>query len=216
MTASPDLRRHRTVPRGPGSDRSTRLRRRRQLQADLLGSAGILIVVATIGLWLHGGGIQVMSTPGGVATSIGRLTGLIASALLLLQVLLMSRIPWMERAWGQDALARKHRWIGFSSFYLMLVHIVLITVGYAQTARTGVLHELWQLVTTYQGMLLALAGTVALFMVVATSIRAARRRMRYESWHLLHLYAYLGVGLALPHQLWTGVDFTASALATET
>ena len=41
-------------------------------------------------------------------------------------------------------------------------------------------------------------------MVVVTSIKAARRRLRYESWHLLHLYAYLGVGLALPHQLWTG------------
>jgi ferredoxin-NADP reductase len=41
-------------------------------------------------------------------------------------------------------------------------------------------------------------------------VRAARRRLRYESWHLLHLYAYLGVGLALPHQLWTGQEFLAS------
>ena len=39
-------------------------------------------------------------------------------------------------------------------------------------------------------------------------------RLRYESWHLLHLYAYLGVGLALPHQLWTGQDFTASTART--
>jgi ferredoxin-NADP reductase len=37
--------------------------------------------------------------------------------------------------------------------------------------------------------------------------------LRYESWHLLHLYAYLGVGLALPHQLWTGADFLASPAA---
>ena len=44
-------------------------------------------------------------------------------------------------------------------------------------------------------------------------MRAARRRLRYESWHLLHLYAYLGVGLALPHQLWTGADFISSPLA---
>jgi ferredoxin-NADP reductase len=44
-------------------------------------------------------------------------------------------------------------------------------------------------------------------MVVVTSLRAARRRLRYESWHLIHLYAYLGIGLALPHQLWTGTDF---------
>jgi ferredoxin-NADP reductase len=49
--------------------------------------------------------------------------------------------------------------------------------------------------------------------VVVLSVRAARRRQRYETWHLLHLYAYLGVGLALPHQLWTGADFTASAPA---
>ena len=51
-------------------------------------------------------------------------------------------------------------------------------------------------------------------MVVVTSIRAARRRLRYESWHLLHLYAYAGVGLALPHQLWTGTDFIGSAVST--
>src|SRR3954453_24010782 len=63
-------------------------------------------------------------------------------------------------------------------------------------------------------MLLAAAGTVCLAMVVVTSIRAARRKLRYESWYLLHLYAYLGVGLALPHQLWTGQDFLASPART--
>ena len=63
-------------------------------------------------------------------------------------------------------------------------------------------------------MLLAAGGTVALVMVVVTSVRAARRRLRYESWHLLHLYAYLGVGLALPHQLWTGQEFQASTART--
>jgi len=68
-------------------------------------------------------------------------------------------------------------------------------------------------VWNYPGMLLATAGSAALVMVVVTSLRAARRRLRYESWHLLHLYAYLGVGLVLPHQLWSGSDFTANPLA---
>ena len=40
--------------------------------------------------------------------------------------------------------------------------------------------------------------------------RPPAAKLRYESWHLLHLYAYLGVGLALPHQLWTGQEFLAS------
>jgi ferredoxin-NADP reductase len=63
-------------------------------------------------------------------------------------------------------------------------------------------------------MLLAVAGTACLVLVVVTSIRASRAKLRYESWHLLHLYAYLGVGLALPHQLWTGQEFLASPATT--
>src|SRR5206468_12806789 len=80
-------------------------------------------------------------------------------------------------------------------------------------ARTGVVRETWNLVTTYPGMLLAVAALAAIIGVVVTSVRAARRRLRYESWHLLHLYAYLGVGLALPHQIWTGQDFVGDAAA---
>ncbi|MQY09827.1 Flavohemoprotein [Actinomadura sp. RB68] len=153
-----------------------------------------------------GGGWEAVS-------SAGRLSGLLASDLLLLQVLLLARIPLVERAFGQDRLARWHRWTGFVSFHLMLLHIVLIVAGYAGEARTNVVAEVWDMLVSYPGMLLAAAGSAALVMVVVTSLRAARRRLRYESWHLLHLYAYLGVGLALPHQVWAGADFAGSALA---
>jgi len=183
--------------------------------ADLGGvAAGVSLLVVTA-LWVSNGGVQ-DSTGGGAqaVSALGRLTGLWASDLLLLQVLLMARIPLVERAFGQDRLARWHRWTGFSSFWLMVGHIVLITVGYAGSDHANVLAELWNLIVTYPGMLLATAGTAALIMVVVTSLRAARRRLRYESWHLLHLYAYLGVGLALPHQLWTGGDFLNSPAAT--
>ena len=47
-----------------------------------------------------------------------------------------------------------------------------------------------------------------------TSVKRARARLRYESWHMIHLYGYLGAGLALPHQLWTGQEFLTSTLAT--
>ncbi|MGA5298419.1 ferredoxin reductase family protein [Nucisporomicrobium flavum] len=180
---------------------------------DLAGSAAILSVVAVVALWLAGGGVTDLRGVGEPATTLGRLTGLAGSDLLLLQVLLMARIPAVERAYGQDLLARRHRVIGFLSFWLMLAHVVLITVGYAQSEPASVLGEGWSLVVTYPGMLLAAAGTLLLILVVVLSVRAARRRQRYETWHLLHLYAYLGVGLALPHQLWTGADFTASPMA---
>jgi ferredoxin-NADP reductase len=87
---------------------------------------------------------------------------------------------------------------------------VLIVVGYTQAGRLSLWGQIGDLVTNYPAMLLAVAGTVALTAVMVTSLRAARRRLRYESWHLIHLYAYLGVGLVLPHQLWTGADFLAT------
>jgi predicted ferric reductase len=175
--------------------------------------AGVSLLIVTA-LWVSNGGVQQIAVGGaGAVSAVGRLTGLWASDLLLLQVLLLARIPLVERAFGQDRLARWHRWTGFTSFWLMITHILLITLGYAGAAHANAFAELWNMILTYPGMLLATAGTLALIMVVVTSIRAARRKLRYESWHLIHLYAYLGVGLALPHQLWTGTDFIGSPAA---
>ncbi|MEO6512930.1 MAG: ferredoxin reductase family protein [Nocardioides sp.] len=164
--------------------------------------------------WVAGGGIQDLGGWASGLTSIGRITGLTASVLLLAQVILMTRLPVLERAFGQDRLARQHRLVGFTSFNLMVAHVVLITWGYAGGSLPQAPLELWNLTLDYPGMLLAGAGSLCLVMVVVTSIRAARRRLRYESWHLLHLYAYLGVGLALPHQLWTGKEFLGSTART--
>ncbi|WP_026421159.1 ferredoxin reductase family protein [Actinokineospora inagensis] len=180
--------------------------------AAVVGLWASLVLVAY--WWAAGGGLQALTGWTTGLTSTGRLTGLLASDLLLVQVLLMARIPLLERAYGQDRLARVHRLVGFTSFNLMLAHIVLITWGYAAGDLVRTPATFWELTTDYPGMLLALAGTVCLVLTVVTSIKAARRRIRYESWHLLHLYAYLGVGLALPHQLWTGQDFLSSTAAT--
>lgn len=171
-----------------------------------------LFVVA---LWVSGGGVAaVLGLNGETVTTLGRLTGLVAANLLLYQVLLMARVPLFERGFGRDGITRMHRFVGFWSFWLMGAHIALLALGYAITAGVNPVVELWGFIWDYPGMLLATAGTLLILLVVITSIRRARRRLRYESWHLLHLYAYLGVGLALPHQLWTGADFLSSPLAT--
>lgn len=146
--------------------------------------------------------------------SFGRLCGLYAIALLLTQVLLMARVPLLERAFGQDTLARWHRWVGFTSFHLLAVHILTTWVGYTWSQNTSYLRELWVIVWTLPGLLLATVGTALICLVVVISLRAARRRLRYEVWHLLHLYAYVGIGLLMPHALWNGTEFVGMAWGT--
>lgn len=171
--------------------------------------------LAIMALWVSGGGIQaVFAWDADTLNSLGRLCGLVSANLLLYQVLLMARVPVFERGFGRDGITRMHRLVGFWSFWLLMAHIVLQVLGYAGVASINPFVQLWQFIWDYPGMLLATAGTVLLIMVVVTSIRRSRRRLRYESWHLLHLYGYLGVGLAIPHMLWTGADFTSSPLAT--
>lgn len=205
---------------GPSSVAAASVRRTPRRSAGPVWNAAAVTVIwgtslVVTALWVAGGGVQSVLA-GGAETlnTLGRITGLVSANLLLYQVLLMARVPLFERGFGRDGITRMHRLVGFWSFSLLLVHIALLVVGYAVQAGIDPLTQLWQFVWDYPGMLLATAGTLLLVLVVVTSIRRARRRLRYESWHLLHLYGYLGVGLAVPHMLWTGADFVASPLAT--
>jgi predicted ferric reductase len=202
------------LPRSSSARRLGARARRDDTVRVLAGSTLWLSLLLVTYWWDRDGGIRDLAGWATGLTSLGRLTGLVASVLLLAQVLLMSRVPPLEAAYGQDRLARLHRVVGFTSFDLMLAHVLLITWGYAAGSFTGTPATLWRLVATYPGMLMATGGTVALVLVAVTSIKLARRRLRYESWHLLHLYAYLGVGLALPHQLWTGRQLLGSPART--
>ena len=67
----------------------------------------------------------------------------------------MARIPIVEQAWGQDELARVHRLVGFTSFNLMVAHIVLTTLGYSAGTDLGVIATFVDQVLHSPGMLLA-------------------------------------------------------------
>ncbi|MGW1208103.1 ferredoxin reductase family protein [Streptomyces sp. NPDC002499] len=192
---------HRRPPRGP---------RRGSLRfglADLLGPAAIASVVAVVFIWILNQGLLSLTTVDTAIGSLGLLTGLVSADLMVLQVVLLARIPWVERSWGHDLLTRRHRWIGFASFWLMTAHVVLFAAQRVMRDPAAAADELWSLFITDSWMLFATIGTTAVIMVVVTSVRAARRRLRYESWHLLHLYAYLGTAFTFPHMIGDGADF---------
>ncbi|MGN6781402.1 MAG: ferredoxin reductase family protein [Marmoricola sp.] len=206
-TWSPDLAPGRSWSRTSSSGRRALVDARVRTGAAAILWLGMLLPTYW---WAADGGLRGLDSAAVALVSLGRLSGLIASVLLLAQVMLMARVPVLEHAFGQDRLARIHRIVGFTSFNVMVVHGAAISLGYAGASFGELPSTVWHLAVDYPGMLLAVAGTGALVMVVVTSAKAARKRLRYESWHLMHLYAYLGVGLALPHQLWTGQQFLSS------
>jgi predicted ferric reductase len=151
--------------------------------------------------------------PGGIATAAGRVAGLTGSYLLLIMLLLISRLSWLERVLGQDRLVRWHRRLGPWPIVLLGAHGILITIGYAQQASVGPFHELGLLITSYPDVLMATVGFGLLVMAGLTSIRAARSRLRYETWWAIHLYTYLAIALAFSHQLADGASFVGHPLA---
>lgn len=180
---------------------------------DLAAVAVGLGMGASIGLAVSAESSSALRAPGGWATFLGRLAGLSGAYLMLVMVLLVARIPWVEKAVGQDRMVRWHRKVGQWPVYLIVLHATLITVGYAQQDHSGVLHQLWVLIDSYPDVLMA---TVALGLIVAAaviSIRQARRRMRYETWWTAHLYLYLALALAFSHQLANGASFVGHPLS---
>ena len=119
----------------------------------------------------------------------------------------MARVPAMERGVGTDRLARWHAMGGRYVVSLAVAHTLLITWGYAITARRSFFGETADLNTQYADVLMATVSVALLVGIGITSARAARRRMAYETWHFIHLYTYLALALAFSHQFSTGVDF---------
>jgi predicted ferric reductase len=153
-----------------------------------------------------------LAAPGGWLTAAGRLAGFTGAYLMLIMVLLVARLPWLERSAGQDQLVRWHRRVSPWAVGLIAAHVVLITLGYAQAAKSGVLHQLWVLIRTYPDILAAAVGFGLIAAAGITSYRIVRRRLRYGTWWVVHLYLYLALALAFAHQIVTGVSFIGHPL----
>jgi predicted ferric reductase len=176
------------------------------LQATVLAGA-----VAVVALWWRG-------TPhvvglDGWLTESGRVTGLLAGYGMAVLLGLMARIPVLERGVGSDRLARWHAMGGRYVIGLVMAHVLAIIWGYSLSDRIGVVDETVTMVLSFPDVLKATAALFLLLGVGLVSARAARRRLRYETWFYLHFYTYLAAWLAFGHQLATGAQFVGDTLA---
>ncbi|MFD9194833.1 ferredoxin reductase family protein [Streptomyces phaeochromogenes] len=145
---------------------------------------------------------------------IGRLLGLYGALLMAFQLLLVARLPWLDRRIGMDRLTSWHRWVGFGLLWTLLGHAVFITFGYADSSGMDPVSQLVDLAETVEGVLRAVVALVLILVIGGVSARYARRRLAYETWHFIHLYTYVAVVLAFTHQVAVGTSFTASSFAT--
>jgi predicted ferric reductase len=197
-----------TANRSAGVDRAAN----RIIAAGIWTILGVNAAVM-LWLWYQGGNVTSVHGLGALFTSIGRLTGLFASYFLLIQVLLLMRIPWLERVLAFDRLTVWHRVVGKITIVLILAHVVFITIGYAGLDRLSLSTEVSTLFTQYPGMPAATYGTGLIMAAVFTSMIVVRRKLRYEFWYVVHLFAYLGIYLTWFHQIPTGNELVLNKAA---
>ena len=165
------------------------------------------------GMWLRHGGLSQLGYPAGILTAIGQVTALYATYLVLIQLVLLSRAPWLDQVFGQDNITVAHRRIGLSVLALLSGHVIFSTLGYAWSGAMSPIDE-FVLLLGFPYIVPALIGTVLFFMIGLSSLPKIRAWLSYETWYYLHLWSYVAVAAAFLHQIFLGVDFVDDQVAS--
>jgi predicted ferric reductase len=155
------------------------------------------------------------NTPAGSVTDLAtglreaaRVTGMLGGYFLLVQILLMTRVGWLDRRLSANDLLRLHRDLGFTVVVLVLAHTALTIVGYAWLDQASLLAETRMMMSGYEDMISAFVATGLLVGVGLLSIRAVRAIVSYEVWYYLHLTSYVVLLLSYGHQFADGRDLS--------
>ncbi|WP_086663541.1 ferredoxin reductase family protein [Lentzea kentuckyensis] len=144
--------------------------------------------------------------------TVAKFFGLHAAVVMLFQLLLVARLPWLDRRIGMDRLTVWHRWVGFTLLWTILTHAVLVVLGYA-TLDDASMGKTFLALAGVPASLLGMCAALIVVVVGSVSTRYVRRRLRYETWHGVHLALYLALGLAFVHQLLETTTFNSSVPA---
>jgi predicted ferric reductase len=155
----------------------------------------------------------------GVAAGVveaGRLTGMIAGYVLLVQLLLMSRVGWLDRIVSANDLVLLHRDLGGVLVVTVLLHASALIVGYSMMDGSSLWGETTTVLTTYPDMISAFVATGLLVGVGLLAIRAVRAILPYEIWYRLHVTSYFVLVLGYGHQFAAGRDLVEPGWARTT
>ena len=175
-----------------------------------------LLNVAIIGyFWWHGSGTEFLHSSDGWVRGLGRLAGLLAAFSIIIDFVLIARLPFMEQAFGRAKQTIWHKYAGYTAYLLLIAHFSLLTVGYGVVDKLGLWPQFWSFATTYQDVLNSIIAFLLLTVIVGLSIYFVRKKVKYETWYYVHLLTYLAIILGFSHQMKVGVDFITQPLFRE-
>ena len=131
---------------------------------------------------------------------VAHVSGMLAGYSAIVLVALMSRWPVIEQAVGVDQLARWHARGGRLVLVLIVTHAGAAVVVWARLRGLDAGSAAIEVVRM-PGVAAAVLALVLLLTVAGASIRRARQKLRYETWHGIHLLSYVAVAAAFVHQL---------------
>jgi predicted ferric reductase len=176
--------------------------------------------------WLSGvGAVSLMLATGAPIVNvgdslitIGRATGIVAATMMMVQLLVIARVPVIERRLGHDRAALLHGRLGRIGFIVIFVHVATLVLGYGARVRTGWWDQAWSFALHFGNeMTLSVIGFWLLIAIVVTSLAAVRSKWNYERWHAVHMLTYVTIAVSIPHQFVNGTTFSGSAMsATDT
>lgn len=156
--------------------------------------------------WVHGVRVD---TQASILLAAGQFAGLLLASLALVQLLIMSRAPWLEQVHGLDGLARLHHRLGQVFCVPLIAHPALILAAYGRGDASSLVADL-ATVLPMDGVAGASIAFGLLVFLLAYSLIQPWTSWNYQWWYGVHLAMYAAVVLAFWHQVAIGGSLRAS------
>jgi predicted ferric reductase len=164
---------------------------------------GLLAVFIAIPVYFWMPGFLAVDMATDYPCAIGRILALVGFVLILFQVVLSSRLKWIERNFGQDKLLGIHKTAGVVGFAFMLSHPVL-------HASSDLLAQGY--VTLKWPMIFGLIAVLLALLTVGSALLYGRLSLKYETWKQIHWFNFIVVPVIFAHSMLLGSDLSKQPL----
>ncbi len=175
-------------------------------KAFIFSVLAITLIAALAGWWSGSGQLAFKGSTYGICRSLANLFAFLAACGILLQLILIARVPWLDRTFGMDKLARLHHVLGFAIPAAIVAHPLLLVAGEAAVSGGTWFGRFQAFVSGYEDVPKAVASAVLFLALVAMSLVIVLGRLKYETWYYAHLVMYLATLLFIGHQFESGDD----------